>query len=397
VKIHEYQAKGVLKTFGVPVPNGSAASTPDEAQRIATGLGTPKVVVKSQIHAGGRGKGRFKGTDLGGVVVTDAAKAGEVARKMLGNVLVTKQSGPEGKEVRRVLVEEGISIVAEYYVALLLDRAAQAPVFIASAEGGTEIEEVAAERPEAIHKLTVSPITGYQPWMGRKLGFALGLKPELIGPFAKMCAALYAAFSGTDASMVEINPMIQTGDGRILALDAKCGFECHTLVEKYQLLPAFPPAVRDLFQRHALEETPKSDDPAFVRARWWPLAAGHGDGRHGLQLWRRGRRRWLPGSVLPQAAAAHAHIARCAHDRSPCDGVATRAARACREIAVTVGQRGGETLERKFDGPPRTLSTPVAAPIPVIPDRARMVGRPRSPWRIRRSSCRLRTGPRPRY
>ncbi|HVQ35773.1 MAG TPA: ATP-grasp domain-containing protein, partial [Candidatus Bathyarchaeia archaeon] len=189
MKIHEYQAKGVLKTFGVPVPNGSAASTAEEAQKIATGLGTPKVVVKSQIHAGGRGKGRFKGTDLGGVVVTDAAKAGEVAGKMLGKVLVTKQSGPEGKEVRRVLIEEGISIVAEYYVALLLDRAAQAPVFIASAEGGTEIEEVAAARPEAIHKLTVSPITGYQPWMGRKLGFALKLKPELVGPFAKMCGA----------------------------------------------------------------------------------------------------------------------------------------------------------------------------------------------------------------
>jgi len=248
VKIHEYQAKGVLKTFGVPVPNGSAASTPDEAQKIATGLGTPKVVVKSQIHAGGRGKGRFQGTDLGGVVVTDAAKAGEVAKKMLGNVLVTKQSGPEGKEVRRVLIEEGISIVAEYYVALLLDRAVQAPVFIASAEGGTEIEEVAAERPEAIHKLTISPITGYQPWMGRKLGFALGLKPELISPFAKMCGALYAAFTGTDASMVEINPMIQTGDGRILALDAKVSFDDNALYRHADLKE-----LRDLSEEDPLE------------------------------------------------------------------------------------------------------------------------------------------------
>jgi len=248
VKIHEYQAKGVLKTFGVPVPNGSAASTADEAQRIASGLGTPKVVVKSQIHAGGRGKGRFKGTDLGGVVVTDAGKAGEVAKKMLGQVLVTKQSGPEGKEVRRVLVEEGISIVAEYYVALLLDRAAQAPVFIASAEGGTEIEEVAAERPEAIHKLTISPITGYQPWMGRKLGFALGLKPELVNPFAKMCAALYAAFTGTDASMVEVNPMIVTGDGRILALDAKVSFDDNALYRHADLKE-----LRDLTEEDPLE------------------------------------------------------------------------------------------------------------------------------------------------
>ena len=248
MKIHEYQAKGVLKTFGVPVPNGSAASTADEAQRIASGLGTPKVVVKSQIHAGGRGKGRFKGTDLGGVVVTDAGKAGEVAKKMLGQVLVTKQSGPEGKEVRRVLVEEGISIVAEYYVALLLDRAAQAPVFIASAEGGTEIEEVAAERPEAIHKLTISPITGYQPWMGRKLGFALGLKPELVNPFAKMCAALYAAFTGTDASMVEVNPMIVTGDGRILALDAKVSFDDNALYRHADLKE-----LRDLSEEDPLE------------------------------------------------------------------------------------------------------------------------------------------------
>jgi succinyl-CoA synthetase beta subunit len=237
-----------LKTFGVPVPNGSAASTPEEAQRIASGLGTPKVVVKSQIHAGGRGKGRFQGTDLGGVVVTDAAKAGEVAKKMLGNVLVTKQSGPEGKEVRRVLVEEGISIVAEYYVALLLDRAVQAPVFIASAEGGTEIEEVAAERPDAIKKLTVSPITAYQPWMGRRLGFALGLKPELINPFAKMCAALYAAFSGTDASMVEINPMIVTGDGRILALDAKVSFDDNALYRHADLKE-----LRDLTEEDPLE------------------------------------------------------------------------------------------------------------------------------------------------
>jgi len=248
VKIHEYQAKGVLKTFGVPVPNGSAASTPDEAQKIASGLGTPKVVVKSQIHAGGRGKGRFKGTDLGGVVVTDAGKAGEVAKKMLGQVLVTKQTGPEGKEVRRVLVEEGISIVAEYYVALLLDRAAQAPVFIASAEGGTEIEEVAATRPDAIHKLTISPITGYQPWMGRKLGFALGLKPELVNPFAKMCAALYAAFTGTDASMVEVNPMIVTGDGRILALDAKVSFDDNALYRHADLKE-----LRDLSEEDPLE------------------------------------------------------------------------------------------------------------------------------------------------
>ena len=248
MKIHEYQAKAVLKGFGVPVPNGSAASTANEAQAIATKLGTPKVVVKSQIHAGGRGKGRFVGTSLGGVIVTDAAKAGEVAMSMLGSVLVTKQSGPEGREVRHVLVEEGMQIAAEYYLALLLDRAVQAPVFIASAEGGTEIEEVAEARPEAIHKLTVSPITGFQPWMGRKLGFALGLKPELISPFTKLCGALYAAFVGTDASMVEVNPLIQTSDGRILALDAKVSFDDNALYRHPELVP-----LRDLAEEDPQE------------------------------------------------------------------------------------------------------------------------------------------------
>jgi succinyl-CoA synthetase beta subunit len=248
LKIHEYQAKAVLKRFGVPVPNGADAKTADEAQAIATRLGTPKVVVKSQIHAGGRGKGRFKGTTLGGVVVTDAAKAGIVAKEMLGNVLVTKQSGPDGREVRRVLIEEGMSITAEYYVALVLDRAVQAPVFIASAEGGTEIEEVAASRPEAIHKLTVSPITGYQSWMGRKLGFALGLPPALIGPFAKMCGALHAAFLGTDASMVEVNPLIRTADDRILALDAKVSFDDNALYRHPELVE-----LRDLTEEDPLE------------------------------------------------------------------------------------------------------------------------------------------------
>jgi succinyl-CoA synthetase beta subunit len=248
LKVHEYQAKAVLKKFGVPVPNGEPAQTADEAQAIATKLGTPKVVVKSQIHAGGRGKGRFTGTTLGGVIVTNAAEAGAVAKAMLGNVLVTKQSGPEGRKVGRVLVEEGMQIVTEYYLALLLDRAVQAPVFIASAEGGTEIEEVAEAHPEAIHRLTVSPITGYQPWMGRRLAFALGVKPELVSPFAKLCGALYAAFLGEDASMVEINPLVQTGDGRILALDAKVSFDDNALYRHPEIRE-----LRDLAEEDPLE------------------------------------------------------------------------------------------------------------------------------------------------
>ena len=248
MKIHEYQAKAVLKSFGVPVPSGDVAHNADEAQAIAAKLGTPKVVVKSQIHAGGRGKGRFAGTSLGGVIVTDAAEAGKIAKQMLGNVLVTKQSGPEGRQVRRVLVEEGMQIAAEYYLALLVDRAAQAPVFIASAEGGTEIEEVAEARPEAIHRLTVSPITGFQPWMGRTLGFALGIEPELSASFTKLCGALYAAFVGTDASMIEINPLIQTKDGRILALDAKVGLDDNALYRHPDLKE-----LRDLAEEDPLE------------------------------------------------------------------------------------------------------------------------------------------------
>jgi len=246
VKIHEYQAKGVLGRFGVPVPRGEAAASADEAQAIAAKLGTPKVVVKAQIHAGGRGKGRFRGTVLGGVVVTDAGQAGAIAGRMLGNVLVTKQSGPEGREVRRVLIEEGMSIAAESYLALLLDRGAQAPMFIASAEGGMDIEEVAAARPEAIVKVTVDPITGFQPWIGRKLGFAIGLSPDQVGPFAKLCGALHAALLGTDASMIEINPLVRLADGRIVALDAKVGFDDNALFRH--------PEIRDL--RDLSEEDP---------------------------------------------------------------------------------------------------------------------------------------------
>jgi succinyl-CoA synthetase beta subunit len=249
VKIHEYQAKAVLARFGVPVPRGEAVATADEAAAAAEGLGTPKVVVKSQIHAGGRGKGRFRhDPKLGGVVVADAANAGSIAGSMLGQVLVTRQSGPDGRTVRRVLIEEGMQIVAEYYLALLLDRGVQAPVFIASAEGGTEIEEVAAARPEAILKLAISPITGYQPWMGRKLAFGLGLKPELAGSFTKMCGALHAAFLGTDASMIEINPLVLVADGRILALDAKVSFDDNALFRHPELKE-----LRDLTEEDPLE------------------------------------------------------------------------------------------------------------------------------------------------
>jgi len=261
VKIHEFQAKGIFKKFGVPVPKGDVARTPAEAKQIARGLGG-RVVVKAQIHAGGRGKGTFQDAatrkpvlrpqgdkPLGGVVVVDGADAAEeMARRMLGSVLVTKQSGPEGRVVRQVLVEEGMEIAKEYYLALLVDRAIQAPVFIASAEGGTEIEEVAATRPEAIVRVGVDPRGGFSPWVGRKIAFGLGLEPALLAPAVQMVSSLYRTFLETDASLAEINPLIRTGDGRLLALDAKMNFDDNALHRHADLRE-----LRDLDEEDPLE------------------------------------------------------------------------------------------------------------------------------------------------
>jgi len=261
VKIHEYQAKAVFAKFGVPVPKGEMATSATEAGAIAGRLGGT-VVVKSQIHAGGRGKGKFQtkgsgepvmrpdgGKQLGGVVIVDGAEAAEqYARLMLGNILVTKQSGAEGKEVGRVLIEEGMDIRKEYYLAVLLDRSVESPMFIASAEGGTEIEEVAANNPEAIIKVAVDPVTGFQPWVGRKLAFGLGLAPELVRPFVKLAAGVYETFMKTDASMVEINPMVVTGDGRVLALDAKMNFDDHAMFRHPEIKE-----LRDLAEEDPLE------------------------------------------------------------------------------------------------------------------------------------------------
>jgi succinyl-CoA synthetase beta subunit len=261
VKIHEYQAKSVLASFGVAVPRGEVASTPDEVAAIASRFGGT-VVVKSQIHAGGRGKGTFKNTatgepvmhpngekKLGGVVVVpDTHAAQEVAKGMLGNTLVTIQSGAEGKQVGKVLIEEGMDIAKEYYLAILLDRAAEAPIFIASAEGGTEIEVVAAERPDAIKKIVVDPTAGYSSWIGRKLAFDLGLAKEQIRPFTKLTAALYETFMGTDASMVEINPLVVLTDGRVVALDAKISFDDNALYRYPEIRE-----LRDLTEEDPLE------------------------------------------------------------------------------------------------------------------------------------------------
>jgi len=273
VKIHEYQAKAIFKEHGVPVPRGGVARSADEARSIAAELGGT-VVVKAQIHAGGRGKGTIQAKEggrpvlrpagdkpLGGVVVVDGADAAaDVAARMLGNVLVTKQSGPEGREVRQVLVEEGMQIAKEYYLALLLDRAIQAPVFIASAEGGTEIEEVAASRPEAILKVPVDPRVGYSAWIGRKLAFGLGLGPKQASAAGKLVAGLYETFMATDASLAEINPLIETADGRVLALDAKMNFDDNALYRHPKIVE-----LRDLNEEAPLEVEASKFDLNYIK------------------------------------------------------------------------------------------------------------------------------------
>ena len=223
MKIHEYQAKAILAKFGVPVPRGQVIFKKDEARAAAERLGTKVVVVKAQIHAGGRGK-------AGGVKLAKSAEEAEtLAEKMLGMKLVTPQTGEEGRIVRRLLIEEGLDIKRELYLGILVDRAARAPVFMASAAGGMEIEEVAKTNPEAILRETIRPTTGMQPYHARKIAFGLGLPAELMGAAAPFFQSLYRAFVETDASLLEINPCVVTGDGRLVALDAKVNFDDNAL------------------------------------------------------------------------------------------------------------------------------------------------------------------------
>jgi succinyl-CoA synthetase beta subunit len=223
MKIHEYQAKAILAKFGVPVPRGEFISKKEDAEGVARKLGTPVTVVKAQIHAGGRGKG-------GGVkLARSPEQAAELAGQILGMKLVTPQTGPEGRIVRRLLIEEGLEIKRELYLSILVDRAVAAPVFMASASGGMEIEEVAKENPEAILRETVSPATGLQSYQVRKLAFGLGLPAEMLKVAVPFFQSLYRAFIETDASLLEINPLIVTGDGRLVALDAKVNFDDNAL------------------------------------------------------------------------------------------------------------------------------------------------------------------------
>jgi succinyl-CoA synthetase beta subunit len=219
MKIHEYQAKAILAKFGVPVPRGEVVFKKDEARAAAQRLGTPVVVVKAQIHAGGRGK-------AGGVKLAKSPdEAAKLAEQILGMKLVTPQTGPEGRIVHRLLIEEGLEIKRELYLGVLVDRASGAPVFMASAAGGMEIEEIAKDHPEAILRETIQPATGFLPYQARKLAFGLGLAPEIVNAAVPFFQALYRVFTETDASMLEINPCVVTGDGRLVALDAKVNLD----------------------------------------------------------------------------------------------------------------------------------------------------------------------------
>ena len=223
MKIHEYQAKSILSEYGVPVPRGKSATTAAEAKAIAQELGGGLCVVKAQIHAGGRGKG-------GGVkVAKNADEAFDLAGKILGMTLVTHQTGPQGKLVQRLLIEEGMQIARELYFGIVLDRSTQMPVVMVSPDGGMEIEKVAAETPDRIFKAFAHPTLGLQAYQARQLAFALGLSGESVGKAVKMFLALYKAFVATDASMIEINPLIVTAAGDLIALDAKVSFDDNAL------------------------------------------------------------------------------------------------------------------------------------------------------------------------
>src|SRR5216683_1906888 len=263
MNIHEYQGKQILARFGVPVPKGQPASTPDEAASAFKALGQPKAVVKAQIHAGGRGK-------AGGVkLLSSADEVRDFAAKLLGKPLVTHQTGTEGRVVRRVYVEEASQVARELYLGMLVDRKAGTVSVIASTEGGMDIEEVAAKTPEKILTLPIDPLLGVSGFQARKIAFALGLKDKQVGQFASMLASIYKAFIDTDASLIEINPLVVTADGKVICLDAKMSFDDNGLFRH--------PDIREL--RDANEE-----DPAETEAAKYDLSYVHLDGNIGCMV-----------------------------------------------------------------------------------------------------------------
>ena len=254
MKIHEYQGKELLRKFGVPVPRGLVARSPEDAYQAAKELGTDVVVVKAQIHAGGRGKG-------GGVKLAKSAdEAREIAQKMLGMKLITHQTGPEGREVRVLLIEEGLPIDMEFYLGIVLDRASGRPVFMASQAGGMDIEEVAAKTPEKILKETVDPAVGFRAFQARKLAFGLGIGSDLIGQAVKFMQSLYNAYEQMDASLMEINPFLLTKDNRLIALDAKVNFDDNAMFRHKEFLD-----LRDLNEEEPLEIEASKFDLNYIK------------------------------------------------------------------------------------------------------------------------------------
>jgi succinyl-CoA synthetase beta subunit len=265
MKVHEYQGKTILARYGVPVPRGEVAFEPAAAREIAQRLGGDgrPVVVKAQIHAGGRGKG-------GGVKLARSADEAEhIARDMLGMTLVTHQTGPEGRVVGRVLIEEGLQLSRELYVSLLLDRAVGKPVLMASAAGGMDIEEVAARTPEKIVRVHIEPAVGLVPFEARRIGFAIGLDGAQVNRFVKLATALYEAFLACDASLIEINPLVVTEGGDLLALDAKMNFDDNALYRHADIRE-----LRDLAE----------EDPLEIEASRFSLNYIHLDGNIGCMV-----------------------------------------------------------------------------------------------------------------
>jgi succinyl-CoA synthetase beta subunit len=263
MNIHEFQAKQILGRFGAPVPKGQPASTPDEAADAFRALGQPRAVVKAQIHAGGRGK-------AGGVkLLSSAQEAKDFTAQLLGKTLVTHQTGPQGRVVRRVYVEEASDVARELYLGMLVDRKAGMVSVIASTEGGMDIEEVAAKTPEKIITEPLDPLLGVSPFRGRKIAFALGLRDKQVNQFAALLGSIYKAFLETDASLVEINPLVVTKDGRVLCLDAKMSFDDNGLFRH--------PDIREL-------RDPNEEDPDETEAAKYDLSYVHLDGNIGCMV-----------------------------------------------------------------------------------------------------------------
>jgi succinyl-CoA synthetase beta subunit len=254
MKIHEYQGKEILRSFGVPVPRGIVARTPEEAENAARELGTDITVIKAQIHAGGRGKG-------GGVKLAKSpAEARQIAEEMLGMMLITHQTGPEGREVKTLLIEEGLPIDKEFYLGITLDRVTGRNTFMASQAGGMDIEKVAEETPELILKETIDPAVGLRPFQARKLAFGLGIPNELINQAAGFMLKLYDAYEKSDASLLEINPFLLTKDNRLIALDAKVNFDDNAMYRHKDYAE-----MRDLDEEEPLEIEASKFDLNYIK------------------------------------------------------------------------------------------------------------------------------------